>query len=157
MKPIKNLSGHSIDPYLIHGKKSVPLVKTHTTDRMEEGEVFAIETFATTGSGNCFEVDNCSHYARQPFTLSNKIKNEKANKLYEHINKTYGTLPFCRRWLVEEGFAKHKLALGYLVEAELVNDYPPLCDIKGSFTSQFEHTIILKPTGKEVVSRGDDY
>ena len=35
--------------------------------------------------------------------------------------------------------------------------YPPLCDVKGSYVSQFEHTILLRPTCKEVISRGDDY
>lgn len=35
--------------------------------------------------------------------------------------------------------------------------YPPLCDVKGSYVAQFEHTILLRPTCKEVISRGDDY
>lgn len=34
---------------------------------------------------------------------------------------------------------------------------PPLCDMKGSYVSQFEHTILLRPTCKEVISRGEDY
>lgn len=34
---------------------------------------------------------------------------------------------------------------------------PPRCDVKGSYVSQFEHTILLRPTCKEVISRGDDY
>lgn len=34
---------------------------------------------------------------------------------------------------------------------------PPLVDVKGSYTAQFEHTFILRPTVKEVLSRGDDY
>lgn len=36
-------------------------------------------------------------------------------------------------------------------------DYPPLVDKKGSYTAQFEHTILLRPNVKEVISRGDDY
>jgi len=28
---------------------------------------------------------------------------------------------------------------------------------KDSYTAQYEHTILLRPTCKEVVSRGDDY
>ncbi|GAA5883086.1 hypothetical protein JCM1840_000036, partial [Sporobolomyces johnsonii] len=44
-----------------------------------------------------------------------------------------------------------------LVETGLVQDYPPLSDIEGSQTAQFEHTILLRPTCKEVVTRGDDY
>ena len=34
---------------------------------------------------------------------------------------------------------------------------PPVLDVKGSYTAQYEHTIILKPTAKEIVTRGDDY
>jgi hypothetical protein len=33
---------------------------------------------------------------------------------------------------------------------------PPLCDVKGSYVSQSEHTILLRPTCKEVISRGDE-
>ena len=39
----------------------------------------------------------------------------------------------------------------------LLQPYPPLCDVRGSYTAQYEHTIILRPTCKEVLSRGDDY
>jgi len=35
--------------------------------------------------------------------------------------------------------------------------YPPLVDIKGSYVSQFEHTILLRPTQKEILSRGPDF
>jgi len=48
VKSIRNLNGHSIRPYLIHGGhegKSVPIVKTSDATKMEEGEMFAIETF----------------------------------------------------------------------------------------------------------------
>jgi len=39
----------------------------------------------------------------------------------------------------------------------IVEAYPPLVDIKGCYTAQYEHTILLRPTCKEVLSRGDDY
>ena len=44
-----------------------------------------------------------------------------------------------------------------LGEKGIVEPYPPLCDVKGCYTAQFEHTILLRPTCKEIVSRGDDY
>ena len=31
------------------------------------------------------------------------------------------------------------------------------CLREDSYVAQFEHTLALKPTGKEVFSRGDDY
>ena len=49
MKSIRNLNGHSIGPYQIHAGKSVPIVKGGEQTKMEEGEFFAIETFASTG------------------------------------------------------------------------------------------------------------
>jgi methionyl aminopeptidase len=86
-----------------------------------------------------------------------KPRNEKAKQLLFHINKTYSTLAFCRRWLDEEGFKNHSLALKYLVDANIVEPYPPLSDVAGSYVAQFEHTLLLRPTCKEVLSRSDDY
>lgn len=49
VKSIRNLNGHSIGRYQIHAGKSVPIVKGGEQTKMEEGEFFAIETFASTG------------------------------------------------------------------------------------------------------------
>lgn len=51
VKAIRNITGHNIKPYVIHGGKSIPFVKNNDPTKMEEGEVFAIETFGTTGKG----------------------------------------------------------------------------------------------------------
>lgn len=49
VKSVRNLCGHSILPYHIHAGKSVPIVKGGSQEKMEEGEVYAIETFGSTG------------------------------------------------------------------------------------------------------------
>ena len=51
VKVVKNLNGHSIEPFKIHGGKTVPCVKTNSNIKMEEGETYAIETFGSTGKG----------------------------------------------------------------------------------------------------------
>src|SRR5690554_3538610 len=51
VKSIRNITGHNIKQYRIHGGKSVPFIANNDPDKMEEGEVFAIETFGSTGSG----------------------------------------------------------------------------------------------------------
>jgi methionyl aminopeptidase len=51
IKPIRNLTGHNIGRWTIHGGKSVPIVKGGDQTKMEEGEVFAVETFGSTGRG----------------------------------------------------------------------------------------------------------
>ena len=73
------------------------------------------------------------------------------------INKNFGTLAFCRRYLDRLGETQYLMGLKNLVETGAVTAHPPLCDSKGSFTAQFEHTFVLKPTSKEILSKGDDY
>lgn len=38
VKAVKNLCGHSIEEYQIHGSKSVPIVRSGPNVKMEEGE-----------------------------------------------------------------------------------------------------------------------
>jgi methionyl aminopeptidase len=98
-----------------------------------------------------------SHYAKVADAPKVALRVASAKSLLRSIDKNFGTLPFCRRYLDRLGHEKYLLGLNNLVQAGIVQDYPPLCDIKGSYTAQFEHTILLRPNVKEVVSRGDDY
>lgn len=61
------------------------------------------------------------------------------------------------RLLPVDSQEKYVGALKHLCDTGLVNKYPPLCDIRGSYVAQYEHTILLRPTCKEVLSRGDDF
>ncbi|KAJ2476435.1 Methionine aminopeptidase 2 [Coemansia sp. RSA 2131] len=156
IKPIRNLCGHNIGPYKIHSGKSVPIVANGDQTRMEEGELFAIETFGSTGNGYVHEEGVCSHYAKNDGAFTNP-RIPSAKKLLQTITKNFGTLPFCRRYIDRLGESHYYLGLKTLVDSDIVMAYPPLCDTKGSYTAQFEHTLILRPTVKEVLSRGDDY
>lgn len=156
VKPCRNLCGHNISPYSIHGGKSVPIVKNNDNTKMEEGEHFAIETFGTTGRGYVVPGGECSHYAKSQDS-SGAPSLSRAKQLLDTINKNFGTLPFCRRYLDRLGEDKYLFALNNLVKQGIVQEYLPLNDIQGSYTAQYEHTILLHPHKKEVVSKGDDY
>jgi len=157
VKPIRNLNGHSIGPYCIHAGKTVPIVKNNDNTKMEEGEVYAIETFGSTGKGYIHEDMECSHYMKNYDVGHVSLRMAKAKQLLNVINKNFGTLAFCRRYLDRLGETQYLLALKNLCEAGIVDPYPPLCDQMGSYTAQYEHTILLRPTCKEVVSKGNDY
>ncbi|KAL8943875.1 MAG: hypothetical protein Q9211_000814 [Gyalolechia sp. 1 TL-2023] len=154
IKPIGNITGHNILPYSIHGTKSVPAVKTNDTTKMEECDVFAIETFGSTGNGRCHAQGECSHYALKSDAPKVDLRVHSAKSLLSTIKKNFGTIPFCRRYLDRIGQEKYLLGLNNLVKSGIVEDYPPLLDKKGSYTAQFEHTILLRPNVKEVISRG---
>jgi len=157
VKSIRNLNGHSIGPYQIHAGKSVPIVKGGEATKMEEGEVFAIETFGSTGKGYVKEDLECSHYMKNFDVGHIPLRLPKAKQLLSFINKNFDTLAFCRRWIDRAGEEKYLLALRNLCDVGIVQAYPPLVDIKGSYTAQYEHTILLRPTQKEILSKGDDY
>mmetsp|Transcript_4552 Transcript_4552/g.10982 ORF Transcript_4552/g.10982 Transcript_4552/m.10982 type:complete len:335 (-) Transcript_4552:126-1130(-) len=157
VKSVRNLNGHSIGPYRIHAGKSVPIVKGGEATRMEEGELYAIETFGSTGKGYVREDLECSHYMKNFDVGYIGLRLPKAKALLNVINKNFDTLAFCRRWLDRLGEEKYLLALRNLCEVGIVQAYPPLCDVKGSYVAQYEHTILLKPSCKEVLSRGDDF
>ncbi|XP_062706987.1 uncharacterized protein LOC134287871 [Aedes albopictus] len=157
VKSIRNLNGHSISPYRIHSGKTVPIVKGGETTRMEENEFYAIETFGSTGRGMVHDDMDCSHYMKNFDTPFVPLRLQSSKQLLGLINKNFGTLAFCKRWLDRAGATKYQMALKDLCDKGVVEAYPPLCDVKGCYTAQYEHTIMLRPTCKEVVSRGDDY
>ena len=62
MKSITDLHGHSIEQWRVHGAKSVPNFDNGDVTRMEEGELFAIETFGSTGTGHVSTWFACAYY-----------------------------------------------------------------------------------------------
>lgn len=111
IKPIKGLSGHTIHPYSIHGSKSVPIVKTSDTTKMEEGDVFAIETFGTTGNGYVIDQGEVSHYALKSNPPKVDLPLISAKSVLNTIKKNFSTIPFCRRYLDRIGQEKYLLGV----------------------------------------------
>ncbi|KAK9500138.1 hypothetical protein O3M35_001466 [Rhynocoris fuscipes] len=157
VKSIRNLNGHSIAPYRIHAGKTVPIVKGGEATVMEENEFYAIETFGSTGRGVVHDDMEVSHYMKKFDAGFVPLRIQSSKSLLNVINNNFGTLAFCKRWLDRLGQTRYQMALKDLCDKGAVEAYPPLCDIKGCYTAQFEHTIVLRPTCKEVISKGDDY
>ena len=139
VKSIRNLNGHNIGSYVIHGGKTVPIIKGNgDTTKMEEGELFAIETFGSTGNGLVRDDGECSHYARlQDHELPNfNIDHKGARDLLKWINKRFKTIPFCRRWLDGMCFAFFLLIFVCFYLVWIV------CKVQGCFC--YENEIIKK-------------
>jgi methionyl aminopeptidase len=164
IKPVRSLCGHQIDKYKIHSKKAIPIINIpHYNEKMKEGEVYAIETFATTGCGETVERGDCSHFMidylnQKPKRFQGLMDHQK--KFLKQVYKNRATLPFCQRWSNSwDDLEKQKVEyiLKDLVDRNIVNAYPPLYDKKGGFVSQFEHTIMIHKDKVDILSRGDDY
>ncbi|KAK8929663.1 Methionine aminopeptidase 2-1 [Metarhizium anisopliae] len=104
VKPVRNLCGHDIKHYRIHGDKTIPFVKNSNQTKMEEGDIFAVETFGSTGRGFIRDGPGIygyglSHSPRERVSLPRS----SANTLYKTIKENFGTLVFCRRYLNHVG------------------------------------------------------
>jgi methionyl aminopeptidase len=133
IKSIYDLSGHNMSPYIIHLNKAVPNIKIPYYERMKEDEVFAIETFPTTGSGDIYNCSECNHFMIEQKNVKNI--NEETKKIYD-IRKT---LAFCPRWFD-------------ISDDEYISKFPILKTIDGGIVSQYEKTIYVKDNGIDVIN-----
>jgi methionyl aminopeptidase len=146
-KPIKQLSGHQMDEYELHSEKQVPCVSGKAEVTVEEGEIYAIETFASTGSGNISDLPNPVIYQLLPIRVPVRQKGSK--QFLGIARKEYGEFPFAKRWLEEQmGRAKINLAIRELSQNGALIAHNILAEEKGEFVAQHEHTIILTESGR---------
>ncbi|KAF3208337.1 hypothetical protein TWF106_011440 [Orbilia oligospora] len=158
VKPVRNLTAHDIKHWHIHGGKSIPFVKNSDQTKMEEGEIFAIETFGSTGRG--YTRDDVGIYGyglNHDAPLTTSLPLASAKRLHKTIREHFSTIVFCRRYLDRLGLDRYLAGMNCLVQHGIVEAYKPLTDIEGSYSAQFEHTLILRENHKEILSRGEDY
>lgn len=144
-KPISNLTGHSMKQYELHSGMSVPNIKDLDTARVKEGQVLAIEPFATTGLGKV--------EGRKPGNIYRigKIKSSKYRQVVNYIRMEYNTLPFAERWLYPH--VKHLgFTLNSLMRNGIIQPYSILAEISRGMVAQKEHTVIITKGGCEVTT-----
>ncbi len=145
-RPIANLTGHGLDRYILHRPPTIPNIGINGGVVLEEGMVFAIEPFATTGSGHVGEKTRKEIYSQ----ISQKpVRIPAARAILNTVKDRHG-LPFARRWLNDK---KMDIALSALVRSQILHVYPVLSDIPGSLVSQHEHTVIVTGEGCVVTTR----
>ncbi|AEH24411.1 type II methionyl aminopeptidase [Pyrococcus yayanosii] len=149
--PIVNLSGHKIEPYKLHAGISVPnIYRPHDNYVLREGDVFAIEPFATTGAGQVIEVPPTLIYM---YVRDAPVRMAQARFLLARIKREFKTLPFAYRWLqgeMPEG--QLKIALKQLEKAGAIYGYPILKEVRNGIVTQFEHTVVVEKDGAIVTT-----
>jgi methionyl aminopeptidase len=145
-RPISNLTGHGLDRYIQHTSPTIHNVSIAGGVILEEGMVFAVEPFATTGSGHVGEKTRVEIFSQ----LTEKPVRVPAARVILEKVKDRRRLPFARRWIGEK---KLDMALPVLIRSGILHAYPVLADIPGSLVSQHEHTIIVTENGCTVTTR----
>ncbi|MCA6214139.1 type II methionyl aminopeptidase [Thermococcus bergensis] len=149
--PIVNLSGHVIERYKLHTGISIPnIYRPHDNHELKEGDVVAIEPFATTGAGQVIEVPPTLIYI---YLRDRPVRLPQARNLLSYVKKNFSTLPFAYRWVQKlMPDAQLRLALIQLEKAGALYGYPILKEIRGGLVSQAEHTVIVEKDGALVTT-----
>ncbi len=145
--PVRNLSGHGLDLYNIHAKPTIPNIDNGDKTKLSKGMAFAVEPFATTGSG-------VVHESGLPtvFMLEHKkpVRSPITREVLKEI-ETYEGLPFAKRWLTKKFGAKANFALRELTQLGMIHQFPPLVEINKGIVTQAEHSLLIDDKGEVIV------
>ncbi len=140
LKPVVDLTGHTIDRYVLHAGKSIPNVPGMSDATFVEGEIVAIEPFATNGAGR---IGNGAFGHIQRFRRPPPAGDPVLAELFARFR----TLPFTARWArsPEERQALDRAR-------RTLQAYPVFVEAAGGLVAQAEHTVLVGPSGAEVLS-----
>lgn len=151
-KTIENLTGHTVDRYVVHAGKSIPNLFVQNMPSLKDNDVFAVEPFLTLGSAAGYVVDS---EAETIFSMLVR-KSTGVKELDEFATKVWDerkTLPFTPRWYAGAyGRAKLDGMLNELVRRRLMRGYPTLVEASKKPVAQFEHTMALESGGLVVLT-----
>jgi methionyl aminopeptidase len=138
---IKNLSGHTIERYKVHGGISIPTFNNNDKRELKENMQIAIEPFITNGQGMIKEGGKPTIFMMK---RQGSARNPYARKILDEIKPLNG-LPFTTRWLTRK-FGKGATALGLkeLNRTGIITAYAPLPEVSGAIVTQFEHSMIVQ-------------
>ena len=151
LRPIGNLSGHNLQRYRLHAGKIVPNIKKRGIGIVEVGEYYAIEPFATTGTGAVIDSEYVYIFGNTGVDVPLEGTTEKLRK---YLRDKYGPLPFASRWI---GSASKNIdvldEIKILLKAKALRGYPLQIEKKGRPVSQSEHTVYISEEGPLVLTR----
>ncbi len=145
--PVRNLSGHGLGLYDIHTKPTIPNFDNGDKTKLEKGMAFAVEPFATTGSGVVHESGIATVF------MLEKLKPVRSPITREVLKEiaSYENVPFCKRWLENKFGAKANFALRELKQLGMLHEFPPLVEVNKGIVAQAEHSILIDDEGEVIV------
>ncbi|MEM4361211.1 MAG: type II methionyl aminopeptidase [Candidatus Anstonellaceae archaeon] len=149
-RPITNLTGHLIEKYNLHAGIDIPNIAKEDSYYFREGDIVAIEPFATNGEGRVVETPNVEIYS---IISGGKLRMRSSRELFTKLLLKYKGLPFARRWI--SGMIKTTLLLNAslkeLLEEGCLHPYYVLREARDGLVSQFEHTLLVQKDGVEIL------
>ena len=150
LSPISNLSGHSIDRWILHSGLSIPNMKGENKHRIMEGDVLAIEPFVTNGVGRVTDMKEAYIFR---FLRDRPLRMVQARKLLDFIEQNFKNLNFAERW-VQNRFngRQFNLAMKQLISSRALYPFHLLKEKSDARVTQAEHTVIVESEGCQIIT-----
>ena len=147
-QPVRNLTGHGLGRWKVHTAPQIPNFSDRGGGRLEQGMVFAIEPFASTGRGFIRERGKA-----EVFMMVRPPKKAKGldRTVLKEIDSWRG-LPIARRYFNHLDADAVEETISKLARQGSLMRYPPLVEEEGVMVAQTEHTLFLGPDGVEVLT-----
>ena len=149
-KPIRNLSGHGLNLFMVHNGINIPNYDTKESFKLKEGMVIAIEPFATTGDGLVKDGKDSDIFR---LLTKKNVRDINARKLSNYIWEEKKTLPFSKRELLKK-FSEYEVNIGLrnLINAGILHSYKHLIEKTNGIVSQTEHSVLIKKDRCEILT-----
>jgi methionyl aminopeptidase len=151
LNSVSNLTGHSMDRWILHSGVSVPNIKEDNKHIIQEGDVLAIEPFVTNGIGRVGDMNDTYIFR---FLRDRPMRMVQARKLLKIIEINYRTLPFSQRWLTKHINSKQlNMAMRQLLTSRAIFPYHVLKEKSNARVAQAEHTVIVESDGCKIITK----
>lgn len=152
-RPIMNLTGHKLEQWAIHSGKSIPCTATPTGEVIEEGEVYAVEVFATNGEGAVHAQNNSYIFSLNLAVRRIPLRRKSAKRILGYVANEWNTLPFSKLQIYKK-FPKGMFGLIELIRSGKLTEYKVLSEEKnkGFYVSQAEETVIITKDSSEIIT-----
>ncbi|MCS7136656.1 MAG: type II methionyl aminopeptidase [Aigarchaeota archaeon] len=153
-KPIRNLTGHEISRYNLHGGVSIPNIAIPDLRRVVKGAVYAIEPFVSlaNAAGEVVNADASTIFRLdiKKVPIAKLKPDERA--LIEYIEGNFRGLPYSPRWLCASSVSDPLNVHERLVKAGRIHRYPVLVEKKRQPVAQAECTVYVEEDGCRVLT-----
>ena len=140
-RPVNNLTGHSLGKFIFHGPVPIPNVRNSIDYEFKIDDVFAVEPFATDGSGSVKDSERTYIFS---YLKDHNTRLPESRQVLSLAKKDFSSLPFCERWIKGITPIKFDLAVKQLMAANAIQPHPVLREAGRGLVAQAEHTVIVR-------------
>lgn len=149
-RPVRNLAGHGLGPYLIHTPPQIPNFDNGQQECIRPLMSFAIEPFVTNGKGYIHEEGQAmifSQMKKGPIPTSYP-------KVFMDAVLSFEGLPFAIHDLLELSipYSQVKAFLKSLMRSGFLCGYPALVEEERCFVAQAENSVLVDESGQVFIS-----